>query len=56
MTKNSEKPIVKTNLPDGYMNVLESIVDKIKAAQTRAMAAVNRELIEVYKGYRKGDI
>jgi hypothetical protein len=34
---------------DGYKEILESIVGKIKAAQTRAMSAVNRELIEVYR-------
>jgi hypothetical protein len=29
--------------------VLETVVGRIKAAQTRAMIVVNRELIEVYR-------
>ncbi len=37
------------SLPDGYVNILESIRTKIKASQLRAMTAVNRELIEVYR-------
>nr|NGX50947.1 hypothetical protein [Chlamydiota bacterium] len=50
-----EKKVVKktskgpTSLPDGYINILESITSKIKASQTRALTAVNRELIEVYR-------
>jgi DUF1016 N-terminal domain len=53
MTKNSKKSTPKTELvhglPKEYTSVLESIVDKVKAAQTRAMVAVNLELIEVYR-------
>lgn len=36
-------------IPDGYKVILESIVCKIKAAQTQAMVAVNRELVNVYR-------
>ncbi len=53
MTKSSKKPHAKTEIvhgiPKGYISVLETIVGKIKAAQTRAMIAVNHELIEVYR-------
>lgn len=41
------------NLPIEYRIVLESIVDKIKAAQTRAMVAVNQELIQIYRDIGK---
>lgn len=41
------------SIPNGYRQVLNSIVSKIKAAQTRAMISVNRELIEVYKDIGK---
>lgn len=37
------------NLPDDYSNILGAITSKIKASQSRAMTAVNRELIEVYR-------
>ena len=53
MVKNSKKKPIKAELapkiPDGYKAVLELIVGKITAAQTRAMVAVNCELIEVYR-------
>jgi predicted nuclease of restriction endonuclease-like (RecB) superfamily len=32
-----------------YNEVLETIIRKVQAAQTRAMVAVNRELIEIYR-------
>lgn len=53
MKKNSKKQSLKTEiisgLPKGYTSVLETLVQKIKSAQTRAMVAVNQELIEVYR-------
>jgi predicted nuclease of restriction endonuclease-like (RecB) superfamily len=36
------------SLPDGYGTVLEDIKSKIKAAQLRALSAVNKELISIY--------
>ena len=38
---------------DGYKEILETIVDKIKSAQARAISAVNRELIQVYRDIGK---
>ncbi|MEI8366162.1 MAG: PDDEXK nuclease domain-containing protein [Parachlamydiaceae bacterium] len=53
MTKNNKSESVKSGLPYvapvGYGAVLDSIIGKIKAAQTRAMIAVNHELIEIYR-------
>lgn len=52
MIKNSKKTTIaqpSNHVPDGYTTILELIVSKIKAAQTRAMIAVNLEIIEVYK-------
>lgn len=53
MTKNSEKQPVKAELfaglPKEYTSILETLVQKIKSAQTRAMVAVNEQLIEVYR-------
>lgn len=53
MTKNSKKQSVKAELvgelPQEYTSILETLVQKIKSAQTRAMVAVNQELIEVYR-------
>ncbi|OGN62283.1 MAG: hypothetical protein A3F40_02040 [Chlamydiae bacterium RIFCSPHIGHO2_12_FULL_27_8] len=48
------KDILKNSLiseiePDGYAAVLESISNKIKAAQARAVKAINLELIQVYR-------
>ncbi len=37
------------NFSQEYQAVLDSISSKIQSAQTRAMSAVNRELIEVYR-------
>ena len=52
--KEVKKTSKNTNsLPDGYINILESITSKIKASQLRAMTAVNRELIEVYRDIGK---
>ncbi len=49
----SVKKVIKAELdtahPNGYKEILETVINKIKAAQTRAMASVNRELIEVYR-------
>lgn len=36
-------------LPKEYQTILEVVVNKVKVAQTRAMLAVNRQLIEVYR-------
>ena len=35
-------------LPEGYASILETLTRKIRAAQARAMLAVNHELINVY--------
>jgi|ERR1700722_4392653 len=35
-------------LPEGYVSILETLTHKIRAAQARAMLAVNHELINVY--------
>ncbi len=52
--KNSFKtPVVSIDLPDGYKDVLTSIIAKIKTAQARALSAVNRELTEVYRDIGK---
>lgn len=57
MTKNNKRQPVKielaNGLPKGYTSVLETLVQTIKAAQTRAMIAVNLELIEVYRDIGK---
>jgi len=57
MTKNSKKQPVEAEiigvLPKGYALVLETLLQKIKSAQTRAMVAVNKELIEVYRDIGK---
>lgn len=42
-----------STLPEGYGDILDSISQKIKSAQTRAMSAVSRELIEVYRDIGK---
>lgn len=53
MAKSKKIPLIKAKLtpkiPEGYKTVLDSIVGKIKAAQTRALVAVNHELIEIYR-------
>ncbi len=36
-------------IPEDYGSVLETIVSKIKAAQARAISAVNFELVAVYR-------
>jgi predicted nuclease of restriction endonuclease-like (RecB) superfamily len=57
MAKSSKKAVIKSKtshlIPSGYKKVFESIVTKIKAAQTRAMISVNQELIEVYRDIGK---
>lgn len=47
------KEILLASLPNGYASILEAITNKIRAAQTRAMVAVNRELIDVYRDIGK---
>jgi predicted nuclease of restriction endonuclease-like (RecB) superfamily len=45
----SKKAQISINvLPEGYGDILEEIKGKIKAAQLRALTAVNQELISVY--------
>ena len=41
--------MAEASLPEDYLKILESITTKIKASQTRALKAVNRELIEIYR-------
>lgn len=48
-----KKNATSTTLPKGYISVLETISNKIIAAQTRAMQAVNYELINVYRDIGK---
>lgn len=52
-TQHQAKPAKKGSeilmAPEEYDSIFELIVNKIKAAQTRAMQAVNKELIEVYR-------
>jgi predicted nuclease of restriction endonuclease-like (RecB) superfamily len=48
----SPKPIlsmVQKVEPEGYESVLEGIANKIRAAQARAVKAVNLELVQVYR-------
>ncbi len=45
--------VTPASLPRGYASILEAITRKIRAARTRAMVAVNRELIEVYRDIGK---
>ena len=47
------KEILPASLPKGYASILETITNKIRAAQTRAMVAVNHELIDVYRDIGK---
>lgn len=53
MPKKPKDILSKANPPaqfsQQYQAILDSISSKIKSAQTRAMSAVNRELIEVYR-------
>jgi predicted nuclease of restriction endonuclease-like (RecB) superfamily len=52
MVKNNKKisanKEVIQSIPEGYHSVLTNTIDRIKAAQTRAMVFVNRELVTVY--------
>ena len=48
-----KEPSSSSKLPSGYGDVLDSIVQKIQSAQGRAMSAVNKELIEVYRDIGK---
>ncbi len=47
-SKQHLKAELNPALPKGYASVLESLIGKIKNVQTRAMKAVNHELIVVY--------
>lgn len=47
------EPSLPSKLPSGYGDVLDSTVQKIQSAQGRAMSAVNKELIEVYRDIGK---
>lgn len=47
--KNVEEFQVKQRVLDDYMPVLETIVNKVKDAQARAIKAVNFELVSVYR-------
>jgi predicted nuclease of restriction endonuclease-like (RecB) superfamily len=50
--KSIKKTPVKAlvvGVPEGYKAVLETIIGRVKVAQTRALTAVNRELVEVYR-------
>jgi predicted nuclease of restriction endonuclease-like (RecB) superfamily len=47
--KDTSKKNVPKRLPKGYADILSFISSKIKSAQARAMSAVNRELVEVYR-------
>ncbi|MBX9744713.1 MAG: hypothetical protein K2X08_05830, partial [Chlamydiales bacterium] len=52
LNQNAPKSPIKEisiSLPKEYASILEDLTSKIKAAQSRAMVAVNRELIEVYR-------
>ena len=49
MLKEKNLVTKTSNLPDDYSSILGTITTKIKASQSRAMTAVNRELIEVYR-------
>jgi len=47
------KKDLPSKLPIGYGDILDSTVQKIQSAQGRAMSAVNKELIEVYRDIGK---
>jgi predicted nuclease of restriction endonuclease-like (RecB) superfamily len=49
MAKNLDETTINRVVPGDYGPVLETIVEKIKAAQTRAIRTVNFELITVYR-------
>src|SRR5579862_8024624 len=53
MIAEQPEKIISTSMPKGYASVLEAITSKIRAAQIRAMVAVNRELIDVYRDIGK---
>ena len=48
-----QKKDLSTKLLQGYGAILDDISSKIKSAQAKAMSAVNRELIEVYRDIGK---
>ena len=52
LVKRAEK-ITPTSLPKEYAFILEAITNRIRNAQTRAMLAVNRELIDIYRDIGK---
>lgn len=49
----ARKAGLKITLPSGYGEVLDNLRDLIKAAQQKAISAVNQSLISVYKGIGK---
>jgi len=51
--KAVSKTTLPSKLPTGYGDILDSTVQKIQSAQGRAMSAVNKELIEVYRDIGK---
>ena len=48
-----KKKILPVERPQGYSNILDSISLKIRSAHARALTAVNKELIEVYRDIGK---
>ena len=44
----SEKPVRLTESPAGYAELLGDIKHRVRHAQTRAILAVNAELIRLY--------
>lgn len=46
--KKKTAALSRTGLPGGYAMFLESLKDRVRRAQTRAMLSVNRELIQLY--------
>jgi predicted nuclease of restriction endonuclease-like (RecB) superfamily len=53
MAKYNKKVPKPKALPNGYKEILASIISKIRAAQARALSVVNRELIEIYRDIGK---
>ncbi len=53
MQKNLKETDVPVPVPKEYPAILESISNKIKAAQIRALRTINQELIEVYRDIGK---
>jgi predicted nuclease of restriction endonuclease-like (RecB) superfamily len=45
----STEAVISASLLESYHQVLKDIINKVKSAQARALIAVNRELVELYK-------